>query len=116
MVLDKIIDINDIYKEILHSDNGIILKWSKGRSSASYTTYMAVFEKRMFRNGQVASASLLFVIGADSMTCDIITSGGGKVAFDLSDSVNRNFYDKMIATLEKIGFTKDSQDEYMAAM
>lgn len=114
MYLDKIIEINEIYKEILHSDNGLTLKYAKGRTSSSYTTYMAVFEKRMFKNGQVATASLLFVKGENSMTVDVITGGGGKVAFDLSDSVNRNFYEKIIKALELLGFTKEAQDEYVS--
>jgi hypothetical protein len=75
---------------------------------------MAVFEKRMFKNGQIATASLLFVIDENSMTVDVITGGGGKVAFDLSDSVNRNFYEKIIKTLELLGFTKEAQDEYVS--
>ena len=107
MILNEKREINEILKELLSFDRSMELKYQKRRTSSSYLTVLAVFEKRMFRNGQIATASLLFIEGENTISLDVITAGGGKSAFDISDSINRSFYEKMIEFLERIGFVKE---------
>lgn len=113
MKLNKRIDVNDLYRFILNSDKSMELKRSKKRCIDNIEVYMASFEKRILRNGQIATCSILVTIYDDETTCDIITSSGGKTLFDTSDHINKSFFEKMLELLSSYSFNiEEGIDEY----
>ncbi len=112
MILNEKRDINSILKELLTKDQSLTLKYQKNRVAPTYLITLVAVERRMLRTGQIATASLLFLTGDDDISLDIITSGGGKSAFDINDSVNKAFYNKLIEDFTAIGFTQEDIDNY----
>lgn len=112
MILNEKRDVNSILKELLNKDSSLTLKYQKSRITPTHLITIAAIEKRMLRTGQIATASLLFITGDNATSLDIITSGGGKGAFDISDSVNKAFYTKLIEEFTAIGFVEEDVDIY----
>lgn len=113
MKLNKRIDINELNRYLLNKDKSLELKRYKGRKYDGIEIYMSTFEKRIHRNGQIASCSILTTITDSETTIDIITSSAGKTLFDTSDYLNKSFYEKMIELLSSYSFEKEEGvDEY----
>lgn len=112
MKLNKQIPINDIYKQILSFDKWLELKSYHSKIVNEAVIITSAFEKRIFRNGQIATCSITFIYHEECIDAYILTSGGGKTAFDTSDNINRSFYEKMIECLESIGFEREADDVF----